>query len=143
VYVKVEFSRILTNSSTRTDGPEPGQETIPVQRVKHYTGDVATLMVASFFKRRGLVLSGKKTAGRSPAAKKKSAAKKIVAKKKSADLWIAPKPTSGKGATMRKWSEQPTAPAGSRLLELADIALGLKKPDNFRKRRSGVLRPKP
>ena len=62
--------------------------------------------------------------------------------KKSADLWVAAKPSSD-GVTTKKWSEPPASPAGSRLLELADIALGLKKPEKFRKRRSEVLKQKP
>jgi hypothetical protein len=87
-------------------------------------------------------LSQKKTAAKRVAGNKKKTVKSTANQKKSADLWIAPKPTSANGAT-RKWSEQPAEPAGSRLLELADIALGFKKPDNFRKRRSGVLKQKP
>jgi len=58
-------------------------------------------------------------------------------------MWIAPKPSAVNGAATRKWSEPPASPAGSRLLELADIALGTKKPENYRKRRSGMLKPKP
>jgi hypothetical protein len=64
--------------------------------------------------------------------------------KKSADLWVASKPSSSSDAiATRKWSEPPASAAGSRLLELADIALGLKKPEKFRKRRSEVLKQKP
>ncbi len=63
--------------------------------------------------------------------------------KKSADLWVASKPSSSDAVALRKWSESPASPAGSRLLELADIALGLKKPEKFRKRRSEVLKQKP
>jgi hypothetical protein len=63
--------------------------------------------------------------------------------KKSADLWVTSKPSSPDGVTTRKWSEPPASAAGSRLLELADIALGLKKPEKFRKRRSEVLKQRP
>lgn len=63
--------------------------------------------------------------------------------KKSADLWVTAKPSSPDGIPTKKWSEPPAAPTGSRLLELADIALGLKKPEKFRKRRSEVLKQKP
>lgn len=62
---------------------------------------------------------------------------------KSNDMWIAPKASAVNGAATRKWSEPPASPAGSRLLELADIALGTRKPENYRKRRSGILKPKP
>jgi hypothetical protein len=62
---------------------------------------------------------------------------------KANDMWIAPKPSAVNGAATRKWSEPPAPPASSRLLDLADIALGTKKPENYRKRRSGILKPKP
>jgi hypothetical protein len=92
-----------------------------------------------------LVLAGKKMAGKSAelSDRKKNAAKPGADQQKSADLWIALKPPSPNGITARKWNDPPSSPAGSRLLELADIALGLKKPENFRKRRSGVLKQKP
>ncbi len=88
-------------------------------------------------------MSGKKMAGKSADSRKKNSVKQNADQQKSADLWIAPKPPSTNGVTTRKWSEPPSSPTGSRLLELADIALGLKKPENFRKRRSGVVKPKP
>jgi hypothetical protein len=87
-------------------------------------------------------VSGKKTAEKSSNPKKKAADKSGNGKTQPADMWIAVKPSSA-AASARKWSEQPSSPAGSRILELADIALGLKKPENFRKRRSGVLKQKP
>jgi len=62
---------------------------------------------------------------------------------KSKDMWVAPKPSAVNGAATRKWSEPPASPAGARLLELADIALGTRKPENYRKRRSGILKAKP
>jgi len=74
---------------------------------------------------------------------KSSSSRKSSNPQKPSDMWIAPKPSAVNGAATRKWSEPPASPAGSRLLELADIALGTKKPENYRKRRSGILKPKP
>ena len=88
-------------------------------------------------------MSGKKTAVKGSTQKKKAAGAGNEEKKQPAEMWIAAKPSSTNAANTRKWSEEPSSPAGSRLLELADIALGLKKPENFRKRRSGVLKQKP
>jgi len=100
-------------------------------------------------------VSGKKKAGKtlgsgakigerdSAKPHKSSSPHKSSNLQKPSDMWIAPKPSAVNGAATRKWSEPPASPAGSRLLELADIALGTKKPENYRKRRSGILKPKP
>lgn len=101
-------------------------------------------------------MSGKKKAGKSMSSranigetesakprKSSNSHKSSNPHKSSNDMWIAPKPSAVNGAATRKWSEPPASPAGSRLLELADIALGTRKPENYRKRRSGILRPKP
>jgi len=87
-------------------------------------------------------LPKKKIVGKGMDSRKKNS-NRDADQKKSADLWVASKPTSADGITTRKWSEPPASAAGSRLLELADIALGLKKPEKFRKRRSEVLKQKP
>lgn len=96
-------------------------------------------------------ISDKKMADKKPSSRKKAvttfASKKSVSEKrgseKTTDLWVAKK-TLDTGRAARKWSESATSPGNSRLLELADIALGLKKPDSsFRKRRSGVPGSKP
>jgi hypothetical protein len=122
--------------------PELGQEFISVQLARRYTECQPPPFLVRLFQAR-LVLSGKKMAGKSAESRKKDAVKQEADQQKSPDLWIAPKPRSTNGTTTRKWSEPPSSPPGSRLLELADIALGLKKPENFRKRRSGALKPKP
>lgn len=54
------------------------------------------------------------------------------------DLWIAPKSNLKGDNGDRAWNDRTGAPTGSRLLELADIALGLKKPEPFKKRRSAA-----
>lgn len=56
---------------------------------------------------------------------------------KKSELWIAPK-TSLKRDDETSWVDRPSAQS-SRLLELADIALGFRKPQPFRKRRSEYL----
>lgn len=53
----------------------------------------------------------------------------------SKDLWIAPR-HSLKGNGERGWESRSGAPNSSRLLELADIALGVKKPAGRKKRTS-------
>jgi hypothetical protein len=94
-------------------------------------------------------VSGKKKAGKTMGSGKKigerdsAMPQKSGNPHKSGDMWIAPKPSAVNGAATRKWSEPPAPPAGSRFLDLADIALGTKKPENYRKRRSGILKPKP
>ena len=54
------------------------------------------------------------------------------------DLWIAPKSNLKGDNGDRAWNDRTGTPTGSRLLELADIALGLKKPEPFKKRRSAA-----
>jgi len=54
------------------------------------------------------------------------------------DLWIAPKSNLKGNDGDRAWNDRMAAPTGSRLLELADIALGLKKPEPSRKRRAST-----
>jgi hypothetical protein len=57
------------------------------------------------------------------------------------ELWVAPKTSLTRqdddGAA--SWSLHPRTPHDARLLELADIALGLRKPESFRKRKSLFL----
>lgn len=69
-----------------------------------------------------------------PAKKKNS--NKAVANFTADDLWIAPKSNLKGENGDRAWNDRSTTPTGSRLLELADIALGLKKPEPPKKRRS-------
>lgn len=52
------------------------------------------------------------------------------------DLWIAPKSNLKGDSGDRAWNDRGATPTGSRLLELADIALGLKKPEPPKKRRA-------
>lgn len=54
------------------------------------------------------------------------------------DLWIAPKSNLKGENGDRAWNDRSVMPTGSRLLELADIALGLKKPDPPKKRRAAA-----
>lgn len=69
-----------------------------------------------------------------------SPSRKGVRKKPSTpaaeDLWIAPKSNLKGDAGDRAWNDRLSTPTGSRLLELADIALGLKKPEPPKKRRA-------
>jgi hypothetical protein len=54
---------------------------------------------------------------------------------KGKDLWIAPRYSLKGPAGERAWENRPGgAPNSSRLLELADIALGVKKPVSRKKR---------
>ncbi len=70
-------------------------------------------------------------------AKKKTSNKtKPTVNLEAHDLWIAPKSNLKGDSGDRAWNDRTGMPAGSRLLELADIALGLKKPDLPKKRRS-------
>ena len=58
---------------------------------------------------------------------------------KKSELWIAPKTSLKRdGDDGTSWVDRPSAHS-SRLLELADIALGFRKPQPFRKRRSEYL----
>lgn len=50
------------------------------------------------------------------------------------DLWIAPKSNLKGDGNESAWNDRASMPTGSRLLELADIALGLKKPEPPKKR---------
>jgi len=65
----------------------------------------------------------------------KKEAKKRSSVLKKPDLWIAPKSNLKGELGERAWNDRAFVPTGSRLLELADIALGHKKPEPFRKRR--------
>lgn len=51
------------------------------------------------------------------------------------DLWVNAKSNLKADNADRAWNDRTGSPAGSRLLELADIALGLKKPEPLKKRR--------
>jgi hypothetical protein len=55
------------------------------------------------------------------------------------DLWIAPKTSLSRWPAGNSWGIHPAAPSHARLLELADIALGVRKPEAFRRRRSLFL----
>ena len=54
------------------------------------------------------------------------------------DLWIAPKSNLKGDNGDRAWNDRMATPTGSRLLELADIALGFKKPETPKKRRAAA-----
>ena len=62
----------------------------------------------------------------------------------AADLWIAPRSNLKGENSDRAWNDRRAAPTHSRLLELADIALGVKKTEPPRKRNgvSGKDSPK-
>lgn len=67
-------------------------------------------------------------------SEKKDPKKQSSAPKKP-ELWIAPKSNLKGALGERAWNDRAFVPTGSRLLELADIALGHKKPEPLRKRR--------
>ena len=70
---------------------------------------------------------------------KNKAPKKFVSNFAGADdLWIAPKSNLKGDNGDRAWNDRMATPTGSRLLELADIALGLKKPELPKKRRAAA-----
>ena len=68
-------------------------------------------------------------------AKKKNSRKPSTLDLTADDLWIAPKSNLKGENGDRAWNDRSVTPTGSRLLELADIALGLKKPEPLKKRR--------
>lgn len=55
------------------------------------------------------------------------------------ELWIAEKTSLSRQKDMVPWSTHLPATSDARLLELADIALGVRKPQPFRRRRSLFL----
>lgn len=55
------------------------------------------------------------------------------------DLWVAEKTSLSRQQDLMAWSPRMVVPTDARLLELADIALGLRKPEPFRRRKSGFL----
>jgi hypothetical protein len=68
-----------------------------------------------------------------------SASKKASRRKSAAsDLWVAPKSNFKNAIDERTWIDH-SAAVSARLLELADIALGLRKPSPSRKRRSSMV----
>ncbi len=70
---------------------------------------------------------------------KKARLKKTTLRIRKSDLWIAPKFSLKRNdAGDSGWADR-DGTRSSRLLELADIALGLRKPQAFRKRRSDLL----
>jgi len=71
-------------------------------------------------------------------ARKKNNPKKPAVLFSAEDLWIAPKSNLKGENGDRAWNDRGVTPTGSRLLELADIALGLKKPEPARKRRAAA-----
>ncbi len=57
----------------------------------------------------------------------------------SKDLWISPRLVRKTDNSDRTWGSRDTGPrSGERFLELADIALGLKKPEARKKRPASV-----
>lgn len=68
------------------------------------------------------------------ASRKKSS----VSSAAGTDLWVAPKSNFKSEPRYGIWRDRNIAPT-SRLLELADIALGFRKPSQSHKRRSSVL----
>jgi hypothetical protein len=70
------------------------------------------------------------------AKKKNNRTVNLSAEVSAQDLWIAPKSNLKGENGDRAWNDRGLTPTGTRLLELADIALGLKKPEPFKKRRS-------
>lgn len=71
-------------------------------------------------------------------AKKKNSRKPSNRDLTAEDLWIAPKSNLKGENGDRAWNDRSVTPTGSRLLELADIALGLKKPEPPKKRRAAA-----
>ena len=71
-------------------------------------------------------------------ARKKNNSKKPAVHFSAEDLWIAPKSNLKGENGDRAWNDRGATPTGSRLLELADIALGLKKPEPARKPRAAA-----
>lgn len=69
---------------------------------------------------------------------KKARLKKTTLRIRKSDLWIAPKFSLKRNDGDSGWADR-DGTRSSRLLELADIALGLRKPQPFRKRRSELL----
>jgi hypothetical protein len=67
-------------------------------------------------------------------SKKKKNSNKTQSLVESQDLWIATRSNLKGDNGDRAWNDRRGTPTGSRLLELADIALGLKKPEPFKKR---------
>lgn len=55
------------------------------------------------------------------------------------ELWIAPRTSLSRPEVEAPWRSDPLKSNDARLLELADIALGLRKPQAFRRRRSAFL----
>jgi len=55
------------------------------------------------------------------------------------ELWIAPRTSLSRHEVEAPWRNDPLKSTDARLLELADIALGLRKPQPFRRRRSAFL----
>lgn len=55
------------------------------------------------------------------------------------DLWIAEKSSLSRQQDVVAWSPHAMTPSDARLLELADIALGLRKPESFRRKKLAFL----
>jgi hypothetical protein len=69
----------------------------------------------------------------------KKKAKPVLPQDTSKDLWIAPRLVRKADNSDRTWGSRDTGPrSGERFLELADIALGLKKPEARKKRSASV-----
>ena len=55
------------------------------------------------------------------------------------DLWIAETTSLRRQEDIVAWNPRTITPSDARLLELADIALGLRKPESFRRRKPAFL----
>lgn len=78
-------------------------------------------------------------AGSHPATTRAGGPRRATSRSKN-DLWIAPKSSlTRQDDGLTSWSAHSRTPRDARLLELADIALGLRKSEPFRKRKSLFL----
>ncbi|MGZ4899995.1 MAG: hypothetical protein ACXV8X_10095 [Candidatus Angelobacter sp.] len=60
--------------------------------------------------------------------------KNVRPNRKSDELWLSPKSNLKSGQPERAWNELVSLPQSSRLLELADVALGTKKKEAPKRR---------
>ena len=80
-----------------------------------------------------------RAAGNHPAAAHAGGLRSAPSRGKN-DLWIAPRTSlSRNDDEIASWSLHSRTPRDARLLELADVALGLRKSEPFRKRKSLFL----
>ena len=81
------------------------------------------------------------SANKKPLRKRTALKKREASAMKAEDLWIAPKSNLKGDSGDRAWNDRMATPTGSRLLELADIAMGHKKPEPPKKRRPPASGP--